>query len=67
MKQYLLEMLLKMVMMVLKPAAITALIDKILDFVEDAVAKSETTMDDVIVLPMCKVIREALNVPDNDD
>ena len=67
MKQYLLEMLLKMVMMVLKPEAITALIDKILDFVEDAVAKSETTMDDVIVLPMCKIIREALNVPDNDD
>ena len=67
MKTYLLEMLFKVAMMVLKPEAIRMLIDKILDFIEDAVARSETKMDDAIVLPMCNVIREAVNVPDNDE
>lgn len=40
--------------------------DSLLDIIEDAVAKSETKMDDTIVLPICAQIRTALNVPDND-
>ena len=42
-------------------------IDMGLDLIEDKVADSESTMDDMIVLPMCKVIREAMSIPDNDD
>jgi len=66
MKGYLLEMLIKMVMMFLNPEMIKKVIDTILDIIEDAVAKSETTVDDAIILPMCKAIRDALGVPDDD-
>lgn len=41
-------------------------IDKMLDVIEDAVADSATKVDDAMVLPVCKWIREALDVPDND-
>lgn len=40
--------------------------DMFLDIVEDAVERSENTLDDSAVLPLCAQIRNALNVPDND-
>jgi len=41
-------------------------IDMGLDMIEDKVEESPSKTDDMIVLPMCKVVREALSVPDND-
>jgi hypothetical protein len=41
-------------------------VDAGLDYIEDYVSKTENTMDDQVVLPMCRIIREVLNVPDND-
>lgn len=41
-------------------------IDMGLDLIEDKVAESPSETDDMIVLPMCKIVREALSVPDND-
>jgi hypothetical protein len=41
-------------------------IDMGLDIIEDKVEASESTTDDMIVLPICKIVREALSVPDND-
>ena len=41
-------------------------VDGILDKVEEAVEKSESKLDDAIVLPLCKKARELLNVPDED-
>ena len=41
-------------------------IDKLLDIIEEAVEKSETDYDNIIVLPLCKLIRNTFDVPDND-
>ena len=43
------------------------IIDNAFDAVEQKVADSSTHWDDVIVLPMIKALRAALNVPDNDE
>lgn len=40
--------------------------DKLFDFIEDAVKDSETTFDDLTVLPIVKALRAGLNIPDND-
>lgn len=40
--------------------------DKFFDFVEDAVADSETKIDDLTVLPVIQLLRRTLNIPDND-
>ena len=41
-------------------------IDLGLDIIEDKVKDTPSTTDDIIVLPICKIVREALSVPDND-
>ena len=46
---------------------IRAFIDKALDAVENMVEASTTKWDDMIVLPLCKLIREVSGVPDDDD
>ena len=40
--------------------------DKLFDFIEHAVASSETTIDDMTILPLIKALRNALDIPDND-
>ena len=42
------------------------IVDKLIDSVEDAVAKSPNTIDDAIILPLCDKVRDVLDVPDND-
>lgn len=59
---YLLPALLKL----LKPEVLRKAMDGLLDIVENSVEKSETKIDDIIVLPLCKLIRDTFNVPDND-
>lgn len=41
-------------------------IDAGLDYIEDKVEASENKVDDMIVLPACKLVRVVLRVPDND-
>lgn len=41
--------------------------DKGLDLIEDKVAQTPTEYDDKIVLPMCKLMRDAFNIEDNDE
>ena len=41
-------------------------IDAGLDFIEQKVVDSANKVDDAIVLPMCRVVRRVLNVPDDD-
>jgi len=50
----------------LSPAQVKDLLDKAFDKVEDKVKDSSTHWDDVIVLPMLKALRKALDIPDND-
>jgi len=40
--------------------------DVALDFIEDYVRGSETKYDDLVLLPLCKTIRAAFDIQDND-
>ncbi len=42
-------------------------IDKGLDMVEDKVEASPNTVDDIIVLPLCKMVRDTFSIPDDDE
>lgn len=50
----------------LKAEDIKAWIDKGLDMLENKIAETPNQTDDAVVLPMIGVLRNALNVPDND-
>ena len=52
---------------VLKPEQIEKVADKALDWVENAIAKSENKYDDEIVVPLIGIIREAFKIEDNDE
>ena len=41
-------------------------LDKLLDSIEDAIAKSPTAVDDALVLPVIVALRQKLAIPDND-
>lgn len=41
--------------------------DRLFDLIEDVVADSRTPIDDVLVLPVVKAARMALNIPDRPD
>jgi len=40
--------------------------DLLLDFIENTVQKSDTKIDDRILLPLCELIRETFKIADND-
>jgi len=58
--------IMQIVEQLLSPANIIKYGDKLFDFIEDAVSSSETTIDDLTVLPLIKALRNALSIPDND-
>lgn len=66
MKAQLMSMLIGMIMKMLTPDLLKQFVDTALDFVEDKVAGTASTVDDAVVLPICVMIREAFNIPDND-
>lgn len=66
MKALLISKLVEILLSMLSPDMLKKAIDYLLDIVEDAVEKSDSTLDDKIVIPLCNMIREALNVPDDD-
>ena len=66
MKQILITQLLNVMMAMLSPELLKTAVDKILDIVEDAVAKSPNTVDDTVVLPLVAMIRKTFDIPDND-
>jgi hypothetical protein len=41
-------------------------IDAGLDAIEDIVASTDNQIDDQLVLPLCRRLRQAVDVPDND-
>ena len=43
------------------------MIDLLLDEVEDTVQESGNVYINTVVLPLCKLIRDSLNIPDNDE
>lgn len=48
------------------PALLLTFADYILDWVENYVLGSASTLDDQLILPICSMIRQAYNIPDDD-
>lgn len=66
MKARLIAKLIEVILMALTPELLRRFADFVLDFVEDKVLGSASTVDDRLVLPLCIMIREAFNIPDDD-
>lgn len=41
-------------------------VDAFLDKIEDSVKDSNTPIDDILILPVCKLCRNVFDIPDND-
>ena len=50
----------------LSPDLLKDAVDQLLDFIEDKVLGSASSIDDAIVIPICDMIRKAFDIPDND-
>lgn len=66
MKHAMLETLMKVIVLFLDEENMKKFADYLLDFVENGVEKSSNKWDDAVVLPLCKKVREAFDIPDND-
>lgn len=66
MKTLLISQLVKILVSMFTPDLIKKFADMILDFAEEYVLGTKSELDDKIVLPLCNMIRDALNIPDND-
>ena len=70
MNEWIIRMLLPMIAKMLNDLVTVETIqkygDQLFDFLENAIADSGTKVDDVVVLPIIKKIRETLGIPDND-
>lgn len=58
--------IIELVLSLLNKEQFKELIDTILDKIEQMAVDSENKIDDAVVLPLCKKIRELLDVPDTD-
>lgn len=67
MKAKILQYVISILFQFLTPELIKQFADTVLDFIEDTVAKTGTSIDDEILLPLCKLIRSSFDVPDNDE
>ena len=66
MKAQLIAALISALFKILTPELMKEFVDRLLDWVEDRVAGSASTVDDRILLPICSMIRTAFDVPDDD-
>lgn len=67
MKKALISNLVSVLLTMLTPTALKNIVDGVLDMIEDAVAASESEIDDAIIGPLIKTIRAAFDIPDNDE
>jgi hypothetical protein len=66
MKNLLIAKLVGVLISMLTPDLLKKFVDQVLDFVENYVKGTKSELDDKIVLPLCEVIRNTFDVPDND-
>ena len=62
----LINVLLPTLMSLIPDDIMQSALDKLLDSIEDAIAKSPTAVDDALVLPVIVALRQKLAIPDND-
>jgi len=63
----LIEKLVGVLLGMLSPEQLRQVADVVLDKVEELVEGSSNPYDDMIILPMCQMIRATFSIPDNDD
>ena len=66
MKAKILTWLLGQLIGFLNPDLLKGLADRVIDYIEDAIADSETDLDDKFAGPIIKMIRTSFDIPDND-
>jgi len=69
MKAYLISQLIRVLMAELAkhaPALMMGFADSVLDWVESYVLGSASDLDDKLILPICAMIRESYDIPDDD-
>ena len=66
MQQILITQLIKVIMSMLTPELMRRFADMVLDFVENYVEGTKSTVDDRIVLPICNLIRTTFDIEDNE-
>ena len=66
MKAMLVQQLMGALILFLNPEVLKKAMDSLLDIIEESVTRSETQLDDAVVLGICAQVRKAFNVPDND-
>lgn len=66
MKAALLKALVDALLIIFNEKLMKEFADFVLDFVEEKVLGTASTIDDKLVLPICEAIRKAFNIPDND-
>ena len=64
MKNAIIVKLIEMLLKLLTPEMLRMVADKILDFVEEKVEDTGTTIDDKLVLPIIKMIRDTFDIED---
>lgn len=67
MRGLILQQLVAILVGLLSPELLKKLADMLLDFVEDFVLGTKTDIDDMFVLPFCKILRKAFSIPDEDE
>ena len=67
MKKWMIAKLIQVLLSMLTPELLKIFADKVLDFAEDYVLGTKSTLDDRIVLPLCNMIRGTFDIPDNDE
>lgn len=67
MKSQIISMILNQLLALLTPDLLKRIVDKMLDEIEDYAVESSNTIDDKTVLPLCAMIRQSFDIPDNDE
>ena len=67
MKEKLFSSLIQAMLSLLSPELLKKFADMVLDFAEDFVLGTKSSIDDAIVLPICGAIRAAFGIEDNDE
>jgi hypothetical protein len=66
MKAAIISALVNALLSIMSPELLKKFADMVIDFAEEAVAKSENKLDDKIVLPICTLVRSTFDIQDND-
>jgi hypothetical protein len=62
----LLQKLMEQLILRLPADVLKRFVDMFLDWAENLVEKTKTQLDDITILPMCRLVRNTFDIPDND-